>query len=293
MNKIIAGSETIKGRMKVTADVKGEADKLESFDGKAVIAVDSFSFLGLEAISFEFDLDAKDGLFSGKIPRTEFCGGDFSGEVRATIDKLGVELDINQFDIQEFVQPAPRFKGAKGIVNGNIVFITNWADPSNAVGGGYIKAIDCDIKNLPLFLSAEEGIGSVTKNASFQMPVFKKIEGNYEIKNKGLNLENISCNAAGLGLILSGGFTFLGAVDITIDARFLGSGLFRTARQVLLPETIGLDLIADSIVVKIEGKWSELKQRTTLQPIRSLWSSLSPFESSANPDKYSLDKLWS
>jgi hypothetical protein len=290
MNRLIAGAETVKGSMKVKAEVKGEADKWESLDGKAVIEVNDFSFLETKAVSFEFDLDVKKGLFIGKIPRTRFCGGTFDGEVKATMHKLGVELDIDRIDIGEFMQPASRFKGTKGIISGNIVFITHWTDPTDAVGGGYINAADCDFRSLPLFLSAREGMGSATKNADFKMPVFKKIEGNYQIKDRGLDLEGISCDAAGLNLIISGGCKFAGDVDFTIDARFLGTGMFRTARQVILPETIALDLVADSIVVEVRGRWSELKQDTTIKPIRSIFTLL-PTEGSASPGKYTLEKF--
>jgi len=287
---LLGGTESFKGKINVSGDFEGEADKPGSLSGKAVIKVESFAFLESAATSFEFDMAAKDGLFTGVIPRTDLCGGNFQGEMKATADKLGVELDIDKFDMSEFVG-SERLKGTKGIVDSNVAFITSWADPLNAAGGGYIKATDCDLRKVPLFLATEEGIGSATKNADFQMPVFNKVEGNYEIKDRGIDLKNISCNAAGLSLAISGKFAFSGVVDFTAGAQFLGSHLFKTARQILLPETIGLDLITDGIVVKIEGQWPDLKQSTTVQPIRSL-SSLIPSVGHGSPDRYTLDKLW-
>lgn len=287
---LIGGIESFKGKMKVSGDIKGEADKPGSLNGKAVIKVEGFAFLESAATSFEFDMVAKDGLFRGTIPRINFCGGNFQGEMKATADKLGVELDIDKFDMSKFVG-SKRLKGTGGIVDSNVAFITNWTDPSNAVGGGYIKATDCDLRKVPLFLATEEGIGSITKNASFQLPVFKKVEGNYEIKDKGVYFGNVSCKASGLSLTVSGRFLFSGMVDFTAGAQFLGSHLFKTARQILLPETIGLDLITDGIVVRIEGQWPDLKQSTTVQPLRSL-SSLIPSVGHGSPDRYTLKKLW-
>lgn len=290
IGSLVGGIESFKGKMKISGDIKGEADKPGSLNGKAVIKVEGFAFLESAATSFELDMIAKDGLFAGTLPQTDFCGGNFHGEMKADADKLGVELNINKFDISEFVR-SKKLEGMKGIINTNVAFITNWIDPSGAVGGGYIKATDCDLKKIPLFLSAEEGIGSVTKNADFQMPVFAKIEGNYEIKDRGVNFGNVSCGASGLSLAISGRFLFSGMVDFTAGVQFLGSHLFKTARQILLPETIGLDLITDGIVVKIEGKWPNLKQRSTVQPLRSL-SSLIPSIGHGSPHKYTLKELW-
>lgn len=287
---LIAGTESFKGSMKVSGDIRGEADKPGSLNGKAIVKVEDLAFLESAATSFEFDIGAKNGLFQGAIPPTNFCGGNFHGEIKADVDKLGVELDISQFDISQFVR-SRKLEGTKGVISGNAAFITDWTDLPDAIGGGYIKATDCDIKKLPLFLAAEAGIKSVTKDADFQLPVFKRIEGNYEVKDRGLNLKNILCNAAGLNLMLSGRFSFSGKTDLTAGARFFGSSMFKMARQILIPETIGLDLIADCIVVKIEGDWPDLEQRTTVQPIRSL-GALFPSVGHGSPDRYILKKLW-
>lgn len=291
ISSLTGGTESFKGAMKVSGEIKGEADEPDSLNGKAIIKVEGFSFLDSVATPFEFDMDAKDGLFTGTIPQTDLCGGNFRGEIKADADKFGIELNINQFDIKEFIKANPEFEGTSGIVSSDVAFVTKWTDPSGASGGGYIKAADCDLKKLPLFLSAEEGIESVTKNADFQMPVFNKIEGNYEIKDKGVDFGNVSCKASGLSLMISGNLSFSGEVDITAGAQFLGSHLFKTARQILLPETIGLDLITDGIVVKIKGKWPDLKQSTTVQPLRSL-SSLIPSVGHGSPYRYTLEKLW-
>ncbi len=291
ISSLIGGTESFNGAMKVSGEIKGEVDKPNSLTGKAVIRVDDFSFLGSETTSFGLDMVAKDGLFTGTIPRTDFCSGNLRGSIKADMNKLGVELSLNQFDIKEFVKTKPELEGTKGIINANVAFITKWTDPSGAIGGGYIRAKDCDLKKLALFLSAEEGIKSITKNPDFQMPVFKSVEGNYEIKGRGVDLGNVSCKASGLSLVISGRFSFSGMVDFTAGAQFLGSHLFKTARQILLPETIGLDLITDGIVVKIEGQWPDLKQSTTVQPLRSL-SSLIPSIGRGSPDRYTLKKLW-
>jgi hypothetical protein len=291
IGSLITGTEKFKGRINVSGDIRGEADEPASLNGKAVMKVEGFSFLDSKATSFEFEMAAKDGLFTGTIPQTDFCGGNFRGTIKADRDRFGAELDINQFDIKELINSKPELEGTRGIISSNVAFVTKWADPSDATGGGYIRATGCDLKKLPLFLSAEEGIESVTKNADFQMPVFERIDGNYEIRDRGVDFGNISCKASGLNLTISGNFSFSGTVDFTAGFRFMTSSLFKVARQVLLPETIGLDLIADGIVVKIEGKWPDLKQRTTVQPIRSLGAIFPPI-GGGSPGRYTLDKLW-
>lgn len=122
--------------MKISGDIRGEADKPGSLNGKAVIKVRDFAFLESAATSFEFDIYAKNSLFQGVIPPTNFCGGNFRGEIKADADKLGVELDISQFDISKFVG-SKKLEGTKGVISGNIAFVTDWIDPSNAVGGVY------------------------------------------------------------------------------------------------------------------------------------------------------------
>lgn len=281
--------DNVKGAIGLFGNIGGEIDEVSSFHGKLKIDVKDFSVLSLRPEAFAFNFDIKNGIFVGDIPATDFYGGNMHGTVELDYFRWGVELHVDKFDIEKFVQTSPKLKGMKGIFTGNIAAVSEWTNFNAVSGGGYFKITDCDLWNAPVFSNTEEGVESVTTDVD--MPEISNIDGNYEIEKDGIGIENVSCKAKGMNLKIKGKYYFSKEADFTVGVRILGEGLFRTVRQILLPVTIGFDVVANCIQVKVNGRWPDLEEKTELQPIGIL-TAIFP-SGRASPKKYTLSKLWS
>lgn len=277
------------GTINFSGRLKGEMDDFNSLDGAASFAVKDLSILDFKPLSLVFNLNVDDGLLSGEIPKTPFCKGALSGTIKVNLKKWGAELYADKIDLAELTATNPKIAGTKGILSANASCIGKWGTAETINGGAYVYVSDCRLYQTPVFSKVEEGIKSVTQ--TFKMPSFKDIEGNICVKDGAVGVEKIIGRAPPLTITMAGKVLFSGSTDLTVGVQFQKQGFLRLARQILIPPTIGIDLIANCIQVKIEGDWSDLKQQTQLQPVASL-STFSPFKEKIDPNKYQLEDLW-
>jgi len=284
-----AAKSGIAGKGHILGNLKGEADKVSSLEGNASIEVSDFSILGWQPTSFNCAMVVKDGVASGDIPKTGFYDGTLSGTFKADPDKWGAELYVDKLELSKLLRADSKFEGIKGTFSGDAACVGRWENSKSAKGGGYFKLIDCQLESAPIISNAEEGIKSVTKG--FSMPAFREVQGIFDIKDGGINIKNSFWKAAVMTLSVVGGLSFSGEADFTVGVKFQREGVFRTARQVLVPVTIGFDLIANCIQVKVYGKLPACSQKTEIQPDGWL-DTFFPFKEKIDPDRYKLQDLW-
>lgn len=278
------------GRISFSGRMKGEADKLRSFHGGANIKAKDVSLMNLRPTSFDCVADIKDGTCVATIPKTEFYKGTLYGILQSNLKKWGIELFIDKLDMEELFKTDPELKGVKGIFTGNAACVGRWGEAGSARGGLYFALTDCVLKDVLLVKEVEEGVRNVT--TTFSMPDFKEMGGNIEIRGGDLSTENMFCKSIALTLGVSGKFSFRGATDFTVGVKFQKAGLLKTARQILLPVTIGIDLLANCIQVRIYGNWpKEFKHSAQIQPVSGLVTFFSTL-GAADPNKYRLKNLW-
>jgi hypothetical protein len=280
----------LSGDIKLAGKLKGELDKPSSLNGEAELKVKDLSILRIQPISFDFTSYIKEGLFSGAVPKTNLHSGDFYGSIKADAKRWGLELHIDKLDLEEFFKSELEIEGVKGVFDMNLACACDWKDIKSLNGGGFIKIADCDMRNTPIFRSTEEGIRGISKE--FLMPAFTKIAANFDITDNSISTDKIICESVTMNLNINGEYDFNGDLDCNVGVRFLSKGFLGAARIVLMPETLGFDLLTSTINVKITGKWpGDLKHETQVQPIA--WMT-NLFDHKANPvpDKYTLDKVW-
>lgn len=278
------------GYVSFTGKLNGEVDKPSSLNGTAELKAKDFSILGIQPISFDFKADIKEGLLTGSMPKTNLHKGDLYGFVKADIKRWAAELHIDKLDLAEFFKSELEIEDAKGVFNMSLACACNWKDIKSLEGGGFVKIENCDMRKTPIFHTAEEGIQGVSRG--FTMPSFTKIAANYDIADNCISSDKITCESLSMNLNINGTYDFNGDLDCNIGVRFLSKGLLGTARMVLMPETLGFDLLASTINVKITGKWpGTLKQETQIQPIAWMTNLFDP-KARPDPDKYTLDKVW-
>lgn len=281
--------EGFKGKVVFSGSIKGELDKASSLNGKLNVDMEDLTIFDLKPQTLVLTADVIGGILEGRIEETDFFRGKLYGFVKFDFDRWGVELHIDKLKVEDFLEPDPKLSGITGIFSGNIACMGKYIDLNSVEGGGYIKLTECSLRKMSMFSSAEDGIKSIVKG--FIMPNFKSIEGNFQIKEKNINVENALCSAPTLNLTINGTCSFSGMTDFTLGVMFLGENFLRTARQIFLPYTIGLDFLANCIKVKINGKWPDLKQKTKIEPIGWLKIFFAK-EKAPKPGKYTLLELW-
>ncbi|MCX5716247.1 MAG: AsmA family protein [Candidatus Omnitrophica bacterium] len=279
----------LSGNVVFSGRLKGEMDNFNSLDGNASVTIKDFSALDLKPVSLVFNLNIDDGLLAGDIPETHFCKGSLSGSAKVSLKKWGIELYAEKVDLAELTETNAEVTGTKGILSGNAACIGEWGSANTVRGAAYFYVSDCVMSHTPVLSKVAEGIESVTQ--TFKMPSFKDIEGNISVEDETISVEKIIGRAPPLTLTMAGKVLFSGSTDLTAGVQFQKQGFLRLARQILIPPTIGIDLIANCIQVKITGPWSSLKQETQLQPVAALDTFL-PFGGKINPNKYKLADLW-
>jgi hypothetical protein len=286
---LMVSQDNISGRVVLSGQIKGEIDEPYSFTGGIGLKVRDFSILNLQAITFDSDITVKDGIFFGKTPRIDFYKGALYGEVKMDSDSWGVELHIDKLDIEGFAKHFPNLKGIKGTFSAGVACVSEWSDINTLQGGGYFRITDCDLRYAPVFRVAEEGISTLTKD--FIMPIFKNVEGNFQLKDASIIIDNAICKSPTLSLGITGKCSFTGVADFTVGATILGGGFFKTARQIIFPYTIGVDLLANSVQVKISGRWPDLKHKAEVKTMNWL-NDFFKMLKQISPNKYNLNNLW-
>ena len=278
----------IKGAIDLKGNLNGELDKVSSLNGNIDINFKDFSLMELSPESFSMNFSVKNGLFDGNIPKKQFYNGTLLGKIKLDKTQMGVELNISNLDIEQFTKSNHKLNGMKGLFTGSVAALWPWTNFLSLYGGGYAKLSDADLWSTPGFSHAEEGIKSITKKK--EMPKLKLVEGNFELKDQKMGLQKTLCKAENLTLDVSGNLAFSGIADFTVGVNIMGKGFFRMARQIILPVTIGFDLVQNSIQVSITGPLNDLTQKTVIQP--KGW--LTSFFPSGNPkpNRYTLKKLW-
>jgi len=279
------------GKIDFSGKMKGETDKPDSFQGKMDMKINDFVFQDFNVNMLDLEGEVKDGIFYGEIPPTDFYKGSIYGFLKMNLERCGLELHIDGFNLKDYMKDEPHSEKAKGVITFNISFVGNLKEFKETLeGGGYFYLKNCYLWYVPLLEKTEEGIEeSVT--AEIDLPDFQKVEGNFSIQDKSINTENTVCKTSKLDLQIKGSVSFSGIADFTVGAKILGRGLFRAARQILVPITIGFDLLANCIQIKVYGPWKDLKHTAEIKPLNIL-TSLFPSMSKAAPDKYNLEKLW-
>jgi hypothetical protein len=254
--------------------------------------MNGFTFLEMTPKSFSLKATVKDGLLDGEIPKFPLYGGTASANVRLDTRlsplKWGFELDLEKCDLKFLSEDDDRLSGMKGSLDANLACAGRWGRPEAAIGGGYIRVLDCNLKGVPFFVAIEKGIGSVVKD--FTMPDFKEIKAAFGVAEKKVEIRS-ACRSPMLNIEMSGNCDFSGNVEMTAGANASRMSLIKTARQILIPATLGFDLVKDGILIKVSGKWPELKQQTVIKPLR-VFDELFGFMKGIDLRRYSLDEAW-
>lgn len=282
------GEYDVKVRVDFSCGFRGYLKDVSTLNGDADVKVAYLSGLSPDVGYVNFKMKVVDGIFEGSFPRTPFYGGAIYGQARTDIKKWGVELHVDDFDLSDFSRISPKYKNLKGNFDGNLVCVADWDDPGTARGGGYVDLEKANLRNVPIFSNTEAGIASL--EAGFEMPEIESINGNFEISDKKITLENMLCKAYRLSLYLAGYIDFNGNTFVTAGIRFI-AGFWKTVRQVLLPVTIPFDIAASSVKISITGKWPDLNQSTSIQDLRWV-NEFFNAEVRPDPKKYKLDDLW-
>jgi hypothetical protein len=280
----------LSGNVNFSGYIKGEMDDFSSLNGAATLGANNISMLDVSPVSFNVKADIKKGLLSGDIPRTGFYEGDLYGALKADPARWGAQLNIDRLDLTEFFKNDQKLEGIKGVFDGNLSCVSEWKDIHSASGGGYFKLSDCDMRKTPLFSSAEEGIKGVVNG--FIMPNFTKITGNFDIADGYISTQRVLCQSVTMTLNMNGKYSFSGDTTFNVGVRFLSKGLLGAARIILAPQTLGIDLLASTLNIKITGKWpGDLKQQTEIQPMAWMAKVFDP-SVKISVYKCTLDKLW-
>ena len=279
--------EDLSGEINFSGHLKGEADELDSLQGNLSVTAKNLSFFKLQAVFFSFDMRAKDGIFEGNMPSADFYKGKIYGKIRTNLERVGAELYIDGFDLEEFSSVHPQLKNTTGQLAGSIAFVSRVNDFYDTVTGyGNLRLRDCDLRNTPLFSSVEKDMKNFDKN--FIMPAFKRAEVILFIANKCFNINYAFFDANDLNVHFLGKITFDGIFDITAGTKIFGTGFLK---KLLLPHLLGFNLLKDVVEINVVGKWPNLRSVAKVEPMAWL-NEFFGFGKKARPEKYNLDKLW-
>ena len=281
--KDLAGSIDLSGR------IEGELDKKETLQADITMDVSDFSIVDLSPASFQADIKTSEGIFFADIPGTPYCEGELSGRIQFDYDRWGVECRLKDVDVKDFLSDTHAMEGMEGTLNGNIAWAGSWGKGSAVECGGFARLTDTALRSAPLASAAEQSIGTVIKN--FVMPVFKKAEGNFRIKEGKIIFESTYFRAPTLDLGVTGNYSFKGEANLDLTASVLGGGIIKIARQIIFPMSISVDLLSSCIQVHIGGHKPDYKTKVAIKPMAFFKSLLKMFES-ADPSRYTFEKLW-
>lgn len=287
---IEAGENDLKGRIDFSGALQGELDKPDTFSGKLGLKFKDFSVLGLEPLSFLLGIKVEEGVFSSGIPPMNLYQGKLSGALALDSKRWGIALNVEDMDLEKFNRVHSQLNGLKGLLTGKIAVIGHWGENSSIQGGGNFSLVNADLKNAPIFSAAQQGVDTMVKG--FQMPDFKKVKGDFEIKKEVITFKNTQATAPGMELHGSGTMDFSMQTNFTMGIKFSENRDIKTALFIFFPiETLGFDFLTKAIKVDINGTAPDLKQTTTVQPLGWLTSMFNQ-SSSLNTDQYTLEKLW-
>lgn len=287
--RLLLNGADFNGRIMAKGTLKGEADKLDRLSGRLGLRLDDLSVMGLPPASFVLGMRASNGLFEAGIPNIDYYGGTLAGAVIMDSKRWGITLDVKECNIAELGKISPDFKGLKGIFTGNMSAVAGWENLSSMKGGGYFMITDCDFSKAPFFDAITQGMRDVSKG--FVMPEFGKVEGNYEIGGSAVSFENVKCEDKSLSLNISGKYLFTGEMDFTVGLRFFKTGFWNTMRQILLPITISFDILSEGVRVNLTGRWPDLNQSASVQPM-TWFSRVFSKDVTYDPEKYKIKDLW-
>ncbi|MFA4984434.1 MAG: AsmA family protein [Candidatus Omnitrophota bacterium] len=280
------------GEIVISGSVTGELDKSSSYEGNVNIQFENFSWEGFAPQSFIIVAPVKEGVLRGDIPELDYYGGVISGAIQMDLNRCGIELHLKKAYLEELLKSLPQSRDAKGVLSGSLACVAGWGALDSFRGGGYFKLTSGDLRGFPIFSVAESGIKSIIRG--FIMPMFYSVEGNFSLDKEGVVIDNALCAGPTVDLVVSGKYCFSGATDFTVGVTLAGAGILKTAKHVMfivLPFTIGIDFVTNSIQVSIQGDWPDLKQKTRLRPM-AWFNNLLSFRNQSGPSKYTLDKLW-
>lgn len=281
------GREDLSGTINFSGHLKGEADELDSLQGKLSVTVKKLSFLKLQPIFFDFNIKAMNGIFEGKIPPARFYKGDIYGKIRTNLEKLGAELYVDGFDLEEFSKIHPQLKNTTGKLAGSISFVSKIEDFYDTVKGyGHIKLMNCDLRKTLLFSSVEKGMKTFDEN--FTTPLFKRAEAIFFIMDKCFNINYAFFDADDLSVHFLGKITFDGRFDMIAGTKIFGTGFLK---KLLLPHLLGFNMLKDVVEINIIGKWPNLRSVAKIEPMAWL-NEVFGLGRKAKPEKYDLEKLW-
>jgi len=277
------------GLVDISGKLLGELDKKETLQADITLNVADFSIFGLSPASFHTDIKTNEGIFAADIPSTPYCEGQLSGRLQFDYDRWGAECKLKDVDVKAFLSDTQALKDLEGTLNGNITWVNSWGKARGLECGGFARLTDTALSSAPLASAAEKGIGTIVKN--FVMPVFKKAEGNFQIKEGKIILENSYFHSSTLDLGVTGSYSFKGEADLDLTASILGGGIIKIVRQIIFPISISVDFLTSCIEVHIGGRKPDYKTKVAIKPIAFFKSLLKIFET-ADPSRYTLEKLW-
>lgn len=284
-----ATQKDLKGKLDLAGYLKGRYGEAKSLDGWIDVAFRDFRIKRAEPRSFTLNLKAKNGAFQAVIPEMPLYKGLCGGAFVFDPERWGVELGFEDIDLSTLGSTDRRFTGMVGKMKGTVSVIAPWSDWTAVKGGGYFKMEYADLRPAPIFKIVEEGIASVNKG--FALPDFKSIEGNFQVADEKLTIDNAYAKASNMDLKIEGDYAFSGETDFTLGVKFSRGSNWKLARQVLFPVTIGFDVLANSIQVDVKGKWPDLQQKTMIKTLQWMDALFDPNLKFA-PDKYTLKGLW-
>jgi hypothetical protein len=281
--------QDLRGKVILAGYLKGRLGEGKSLDGWLDLAFRDFTIKRAEARSFYLELKAKNGLFQAVIPQMPLYKGLFGGGLVFDPDHWGVELHFEDIDLAALGSTDQRFQGMVGKLEANGAFLAPWSDPTAIAGGGYFQLTDADLRPAPIFKIVEEGIASV--NQGFTLPNFKSVEGNFAVGKKKFAVDGAYARAENLDLRVDGTYSFAGETDFTLGVKFSRGGTLKRVRQVLLPVTIGFDVLANSLQIDISGRWPDLQQKTAIKTLQWMDALFDP-DLKYDRDKYTLKGIW-
>ncbi|MDD5270101.1 MAG: hypothetical protein PHE80_02810 [Candidatus Omnitrophica bacterium] len=280
------------GKASVSGTLSGELDRTASFNGMAGVKVDNFTLFDMTPKSFSIKATVKDGLADCEAPKFPIYEGTAAARVKfdagLSPQKWGFSFDLEKCDLSSLSLEDARLAGMKGHLDANIACSGVLGQSKTAIGGGYVKITDCNIKGVPLFIAVEKGMNTVIKD--FVLPDFKEIRAGFDVADGNMAIRS-ACQSPMIKIEMSGNCDFSGNVDMTAGANVSRLSPIKTARQILIPATLGFDFVKDGIMIKISGKWPELKQQTIIKPLR-VFDEVFGFMKNMELRRYFLDDTW-
>ena len=285
-----ATKSDISGNVGFAGKLQGELDKLETLSGNLGLKFKDISVLGLEPLSFFLGMKVKQGEFASAIPPMDLYKGKLSGALVLDAKGWGIELNIDDMDLAKFNKVDSQLAGLKGLLSGKMAAVGNWGKSASIWGGGVFNLTDADLQSVPIFSTAQQGVGSVVKG--FEMPDFKAVKGNFEIANEAVAFSHTLAKAPDMELRGSGTIDFSSRANFIMGVKFLQQRELKTAMFIVFPvQMLGFDLLTKAVKVEIKGVIPDLKQTTTIQPLGWLTDTYEN-QSNFDPDRYTLKNLW-